>query len=322
MDRDGRSFTCKIVNSRIFKKAVDVYETFKTVVDKVGSVVKPVVETVVKAYNDFNKFIDETPTGVKIVAGAVGGILAAASGVSPIAVGVTLLSSAVSGVAISAAMYGLESISTGEFNKTDLINSMLGGALDMFYICGVIMGSKAVVDVVIRNAGRIQDALLANEETGITFSDEFVNSFNEKYSRFTNRLYSNEEGCSNIHIKIDEFIENINGKIEGGSEVVPESLLKGKADTRVYFGVKNGKNDYVGITKNLKNRQYQHGDRFDILKEITTEPVTRRQARAIEQVLIKDNPQFSNKINSISPNRDWYNDATSWARKWLSEHGY
>ena len=48
MDRDGRSFTCKIINSRIFKKDVDVYETFKTVVDKVGSVVKPVVETVVK----------------------------------------------------------------------------------------------------------------------------------------------------------------------------------------------------------------------------------------------------------------------------------
>ena len=62
--------------------------------------------------------------------------------------------------------------------------------------------------------------------------------------------------------------------------------------------------------------------RFDVLKEITTEPVTRRQARAIEQVLIEDNPQFSNKINSISPNRDWYNDAISWARKWLSEHGY
>lgn len=334
MDRDGRSFTCKIVNSRIFKKAVDVYETFKTVVDKVGSVVKPVVETVVKAYNDFNKFIDETPTCVKIVAGAVGGILAAASGVSPIAVGVTLISSAVSGAAINAAMYGLESISTGEFNKTDLINSMLDGALDMFYICGVVMGSKAVVDGIVRNAGRIQDALLANEETGITFSDEFVNSVNEKYSRFTNRLYSNEEGCSNIHIKIDEFIENINGKIEtsygkssenvvkGGNDSVPKSLLKGKANTRVYYGIKDGKKDYVGITNNISRRQAQHGDRFDRLIEITDEPLTRRQARAIEQVLIGDNQQFSNKINSISSKRDWYNDATEWARKWLSEHDH
>ena len=54
--------------------------------------------------------------------------------------------------------------------------------------------------------------------------------------------------------------------------------------------------------------------------EITDEPLTRRQARAIEQVLNEDNPQFSNKINSISSKRDWYNDATEWARKWLSEH--
>ena len=51
--------------------------------------------------------------------------------------------------------------------------------------------------------------------------------------------------------------------------------------------------------------------RFDVLKEITTEPVTRRQARAIEQVLIEDNPQFSNKIKSISQKRDWYNEAIS-----------
>jgi hypothetical protein len=132
-----------------------------------------------------------------------------------------------------------------------------------------------------------------------------------------------KETLGNIFKKISE---STGGEISSGnvgeSEVVPESLLKGKADTRVYFGVKNGKNDYVGITKDLKKRQYQHGDRFDVLKEITTEPVTRRQARAIEQVLIEDNPQFSNKINSISPNRDWYNDAISWARKWLSEHGY
>ena len=208
MDRDGRSFTCKIVNSRIFKKAVDVYETFKTVVDKVGSVVKPVVETVVKAYNDFNKFIDETPTGVKIVAGAVGGILAAASGVSPIAVGVTLLSSAVSGVAISAAMYGLESISTGEFNKTDLINSMLDGALDMFYICGVIMGSKAVVDGIVRNAGRIQDALLLNKEEGLSFSEKMKNFLKDETGELKiQKKILNKKGEEYPRIKVKDYGE-------------------------------------------------------------------------------------------------------------------
>ena len=107
---------------------------------------------------------------------------------------------------------------------------------------------------------------------------------------------------------------------KGGSDVIPESLLQGEADTRVYYGIKDGKKDYVGITNDIARRQAQHGDRFDRLIEITDEPLTRRQARAIEQVLIEDNPQFSNKINSISSKRDWYDDATDWARKWLNEH--
>ena len=40
------------------------------------------------------------------------------------------------------------------------------------------------------------------------------------------------------------------------------------------------------------------GQAFDRLVEITEEPLTRRQARAIEQVLIEENPQFSNNGHS------------------------
>ena len=80
------------------------------------------------------------------------------------------------------------------------------------------------------------------------------------------------------------------------------------------------KKSMLVITNYLSRRQVQHGKRFDRLIGITVEPLTRREARAIEQVLIEDNPQFSNIINSISSKRDWYNDATEWARKWLSEH--
>ena len=60
---------------------------------------------------------------------------------------------------------------------------------------------------------------------------------------------------------------------------------------------------------------------FDFLREITTEPLTRRQARAIEQSMKEGNPQFSNKINSIRPTRDWYNDAVNWGTKWLKGNG-
>lgn len=103
---------------------------------------------------------------------------------------------------------------------------------------------------------------------------------------------------------------------------VPKSLLQGEANTRVYLGIKDGEFDYVGIAKDIGKRQKQHGDRFETLREITEEPLTRRQARAIEQVMIEKHPEFSNKINSISPNRDWYNDAKDWGTSWLEEHGF
>ncbi|NRG46524.1 GIY-YIG nuclease family protein [Bacillus sp. CRN 9] len=107
-----------------------------------------------------------------------------------------------------------------------------------------------------------------------------------------------------------------------GVDNVPSSLLKGEADTHVYLGVKNNNIVYVGISKNPSSRFNQHGDRFDFLRTITDKPLTRRQARAIEQALINRNPQFSNKINSISPKRDWYKEAVNWGETWLENKGY
>ena len=91
-------------------------------------------------------------------------------------------------------------------------------------------------------------------------------------------------------------------------------------NTRVYLGIRDGQPVYAGITNDIARRQGEHGSRFT-LSEITTEPLTRRQARAIEQALIEANPQFENKINSISPTRDWYNDAISWGNAWLKANG-
>ena len=109
--------------------------------------------------------------------------------------------------------------------------------------------------------------------------------------------------------------------LESGSGSVPNSLLQGDPNTRVYLGIIDGEPDYVGIAYDVERRQSQHGDRFDYLREITTEPLTRRQARAIEQAMIKNHPEYSNKINSISTKRDWYNDAVTWGKAWLREHG-
>ena len=108
---------------------------------------------------------------------------------------------------------------------------------------------------------------------------------------------------------------------QSGSNTVPNSLLQGDSNTRVYLGIIDGEPDYVGIAYDVERRQSQHGDRFDYLREIKTEPLTRRQARAIEQAMIKNHPEYSNKINSISTKRDWYNDAVTWGEAWLREHG-
>ena len=80
--------------------------------------------------------------------------------------------------------------------------------------------------------------------------------------------------------------------------------------------------EYAGISTNVTKREAKHGVRFDYLERITDSPVTRRQARAIEQALIEANPHFTNKINSISRKRDWYNDAVNWGRSWLRRNGY
>lgn len=77
----------------------------------------------------------------------------------------------------------------------------------------------------------------------------------------------------------------------------------------------------MGITNNISRRATEHGYSFTELRAITDNPLTRGQARAVEQVLIENNPQFSNKINSISPLNSWYDQAVEWGKAWLKERG-
>ncbi|WP_158544790.1 polymorphic toxin-type HINT domain-containing protein [Blastococcus sp. TF02-9] len=119
------------------------------------------------------------------------------------------------------------------------------------------------------------------------------------------------EGLHTYHVGDRRILVHNKCWINGGSR---------KADTHVYQGFRNGKDVYAGITRNLERRQAQHGDRFDIAA-VTTEPVTRRQARAIEQALIRSNPQYLNKINSISSRRRHYTEALAWGMSWLRRNG-
>jgi RHS repeat-associated protein len=108
---------------------------------------------------------------------------------------------------------------------------------------------------------------------------------------------------------------------KAASKTLPAALQGGEATVHVYFGVRNGERVYVGITNDLARRQSEHGDRF-ILQAITQTPVTRGEARAIEQALIQANPGFENVRNSISPRHSYYQQAVEWGQAWLKNAGY
>jgi RHS repeat-associated protein len=103
---------------------------------------------------------------------------------------------------------------------------------------------------------------------------------------------------------------------------VASFLNKGNTATDVYLGVNEGKDVYVGISKNTAAREAQHGSRFsDGLEKVTPMP-TRNQARAIEQTII-DNKSgtYQNKINSISPNNPIFNGVKEWGNNFLNQLG-
>jgi RHS repeat-associated protein len=101
---------------------------------------------------------------------------------------------------------------------------------------------------------------------------------------------------------------------------LPKALSGGPANVHVYYGVRDGQNVYVGITNNIGRRTTQHADRF-VPRPITTDPLTRGQARAVEEALTLRNPGFENKIHSISPTHSYYDDAVSWGQAWLRQNG-
>ena len=103
--------------------------------------------------------------------------------------------------------------------------------------------------------------------------------------------------------------------------MLPSALKKGPKNVHVYRGLdENGNAVYAGITNNLERRASQHGDRFSALDPVTTSPVTRGEARAIEQAMIlRDRGQ--NRINAISPDRPFYDDAVEYGEAWLRNNG-
>jgi hypothetical protein len=56
------------------------------------------------------------------------------------------------------------------------------------------------------------------------------------------------------------------------------------------------------------------------MEQLNPHPLTRGQARAVEQARIVRNRGW-NKINSISPAHPWYQQAVDWGEIWLQNEG-
>jgi len=101
----------------------------------------------------------------------------------------------------------------------------------------------------------------------------------------------------------------------------PNALEGGESNNFVYLGYdENGNSVYAGITNDIDRRQTEHGDRFRI-EALNENPLTRGQARAIEQALIANNGSFENERNSISPRHPYYQPAVNWGNWWLEQNG-
>lgn len=110
-------------------------------------------------------------------------------------------------------------------------------------------------------------------------------------------------GCE-LFLNVDQNDSTLPGR------PLPVQLAGGPADTYVYLGSFQGTVDFVGITSDLY--EALEDDRFDTILWLTPLPVTRGQARAIEQSIIEENPQFINQVNSISRNQTYFEAAVLW----------
>ncbi len=103
---------------------------------------------------------------------------------------------------------------------------------------------------------------------------------------------------------------------------VASFLNKGNTATDVYRGIDQGKDVYVGISKNTAVREAQHGERFSNGLETLTNMPTRNQARAIEQtVMDSKGSSYQNIRNSISPNNPSFTGIKEWATNFMKSTG-
>ncbi len=160
----------------------------------------------------------------------------------------------------------------------------------------------------------------------------------------------------NIDMPGSEIVDNVISSIDTMTKTAGEAIknaayvvgavevakatarkLRKSSDYYVYFGIKNDVPVYVGITKSIDLRRYQHNYiwkkklesegfksenpedfiRFENLEPLNKKSLKRDEARGVEQVLIERNPKFQNIINSISIYSKKYDKYTEFGKIYL-----
>lgn len=118
-------------------------------------------------------------------------------------------------------------------------------------------------------------------------------------------------------------------KIFGSAKRLPSRLEGGPKTCVVYVGRSlTGSISYVGITSNIARRQAQHGGRFSIAPIEGASGLSRGACRAVEEALMKrgglkaDSGGLENKIHSISPKSDDYQEAVEYGESLLKVAGF
>lgn len=107
-----------------------------------------------------------------------------------------------------------------------------------------------------------------------------------------------------------------------GVKLRPRLLSAGPRVCSVYAGLSAaGTISYIGISNNIDQRTRQHGDRFEIKPIKGASELTRGACRSIEEALIVEGGfkaaggALENKVHSIDPNSDDYDELLAYGEK-------
>ncbi len=100
-----------------------------------------------------------------------------------------------------------------------------------------------------------------------------------------------------------------------GPDGLPVDFHNAPRNYTVYIGKAEGTNvdAYVGITNDLARRKREWKGVYE-LREVVTD-LTKKEARAVEQVIMNRNPHFRNINNAIDRRHRWYRKAIEWAER-------